>query len=494
MRAALGLVIALTTNASDADRTGARLLKYVSTRGEAPVLGFEDTMLAGLARDGGLYVPAVLPNLDVDAFDGLTYAQAAFEVMAPFVGGEIPDPDFRKVLADAYATFAHPAVCPLVQIGANDWVLELFHGPTLAFKDVAMQVLGRLMDRTLIKRGARATVIGATSGDTGSAAIEAFKGRDAIDIFILHPHGRTSDVQRKQMTTATEANVHNIAIEGTFDDCQALVKALFNDHAVRDRLQLAGVNSINWVRIMAQATYYLTAASSLGVADNRRVSFAVPTGNFGDVFAGNVAAMMGLPLAQLIVATNSNDILARAFNTGVYEPRQTMQTQSPSMDIQVSSNFERLLYYIVHCRPEKVRAAMDEFKSAGRFRFDPSVVTSHIENVRFEADAIDEATTTATIADLYKATGYLADPHTAVGIAAARRSAKRHPTQPMVCLATAHPAKFPDAVAHAIGRKPEVPERLARVLEAKERFAVLPNDYTALVGHIGGRARIAGAA
>ncbi len=464
-------------------------MKYVSTRGEAPVLGFEDVMLAGLARDGGLYVPQTLPNMDFESLQGLPYADVAFEVMHPFIGGEIPDADFRQIVNDAYATFDHAATCPLLQVGANDWVLELFHGPTLAFKDVAMQVLSRLMDRTLKKRGARATVIGATSGDTGSAAIEAFKGRDSLDIFILHPHGRTSDVQRKQMTTAIEGNVHNIAIEGTFDDCQALVKALFNDHAYRDRLQLAGVNSINWVRILAQVVYYVTAANALGATDSNRISFSVPTGNFGDVFAGNIAALMGLPMAQLIVATNSNDILARALNTSVYEPRQTLATQSPSMDIQVASNFERLLYWIAHCRPEQVRSWMGDLTSKGRFTFDPTIVTRRNELVQFEAMAIDEATTTLTISELYKATGYVADPHTAVGIAAARRSTQRQ-GQPMVMLATAHPAKFPEAVERAIGRKPDRPERLAHVLDAKERYTVLPNDFSAVAEFISQRARL----
>lgn len=468
-------------------------MRYVSTRGEAPVLGFEDAMLAGLARDGGLYVPETYPALASEAFDGLPFADAAVSVMRPFVGGEIADADLALICRDAYATFAHAATCPLVQIGTNEWVLELFHGPTLAFKDVAMQVLGRLMDHTLAKRGARATVAGATSGDTGSAAIEAFRGREAVDIFILHPNGRTSEVQRKQMTTATEDNVHNIAIEGSFDDCQSLVKALFNDLPLRDKLQLSGVNSINWARIMAQVTYYMTAQAALGGADNRRICFSVPTGNFGDVLAGDVAAIMGAPIASLVVATNSNDILARALNTGVYEPRQSLPTQSPSMDIQVSSNFERLLYSIAHNKPEQVREWMASLKQSGSFRFDPTIVTGPQALVQFEAAAIDEATTTATVAEVYRATGYLADPHTAVGLAAAKR-AKSRQGQPMVTLATAHPAKFPDAIRNAIGRAPELPERLARVMTAKERFAVLPSDYAALAKYITERARISRAA
>ncbi len=464
-------------------------MKYVSTRGEAPVIGFEDVLLTGLARDGGLYVPETLPILNLEEFDGLPFAQAAFQVMHPFVGGEVPDAVLQKICADAYATFSHAATCPLVQIGPNDWVLELFHGPTLAFKDVAMQVLGRLMDHTLTKRGSRATVIGATSGDTGSAAIEAFRGRDAIDIFILHPHGRTSDVQRKQMTTAVEDNVHNIAIEGSFDDCQALVKALFNDLPLRDRLQLAGVNSINWARIMAQVTYYVTAASALGAAEDRKLCFSVPTGNFGDVLAGHIAARMGLPVAELIVATNSNDILVRALTTGRYEPRTALPTQSPSMDIQVSSNFERLLFEIAHRKPEKVRGWMKDLSTKGMFAFDADMVTRRNSLVPIEAMAVTETDTTATISDIYRTTGYLADPHTAVGLAAAGR-AKHRQDQPMITLATAHPAKFPDAVARAIGRKPDVPERLARQLAAKERYQVLPNEIAKVAAFIDAHARL----
>ena len=466
-------------------------MKYISTRGKAPALGFEDVLLAGLARDGGLYVPESLPILDLDAFGGLPFAQAAFQAMHAFVAGEIPDADLRTILAEAYATFHHPATCPLVQIGVNEWVLELFHGPTLAFKDVAMQVLGRLMDRALRKRGGRATVVGATSGDTGSAAIEAFRGRDAIDIFILHPHGRTSEVQRKQMTTALEANVHNIAIEGDFDACQALVKAMFNDLALRDKLQLSGVNSINWARIMAQVTYYVTAAAALGANAARKVSFAVPTGNFGDVLAGNIAAMMGLPVARLMVATNSNDILARAINTGLYEPRETIATQSPSMDIQVSSNFERLLFEIAHRRPEQVRGWMADLRAKGKFSFDATILRHQLGPEAFEAVAIDETATTETMAGTYSASGYLVDPHTAVGIAASRRLGQRE-GEPVICLATAHPAKFPSAVERAIGRKPEIPERLARVLGAKERFAVLPNDFATVAKFISERTRVGG--
>ena len=467
-------------------------MNYVSTRGQAPVLGFEDVMLAGLARDGGLYVPETWPQLDVARINGQPYAEAAFQVMQPFVGGDVPDAEFRQILKDAYATFTHPAVCPLVQIGVNEWVLELFHGPTLAFKDVAMQVLGRLMDCTLMKRGTRATVIGATSGDTGSAAIEAFKGRDAIDIFILHPHGRTSEVQRKQMTTASEANVHNIAIEGTFDDCQALVKALFNDHAYRDRLNLAGVNSINWARIMAQVTYYFTAAAALGANGQRKVSFSVPTGNFGDVFAGYVAQRMGAPIDELTMGTNSNDILARALIGGIYEPKTTIPTQSPSMDIQVSSNFERLMFEVAGRNSERVRSWMADLATKGKFQFPTAHFRRDPRFAFLHAETATELETTETIKSVYERTGgYMVDPHTAVGIAATHSYTEG---RPQTYLATAHPAKFPDAVFRAIGRRPDIPERLAKMLDAKERFTVLANDYATVAQFIVGRTRVSGAA
>ena len=347
-------------------------MKYESTRGSAPVLGFEDVLLTGLARDGGLYVPRTWPRLTPEAIAALAgrpYHEAAFDIMAPFVGGEVAGAELQAICREAYASFSHPAVAPLVQIGPNDWILELFHGPTLAFKDVAMQVLGRLMDRTLKKRGERATIVGATSGDTGGAAIEAFRGRDAIDIFILFPKGRVSDVQRRQMTTPVEANVHAIAIAGTFDDCQNTVKALFNDLTLRDRLRLAGVNSINWARIMAQIVYYFTAGVALG-APHRKISYSVPTGNFGDIFAGYAASMMGLPVDRLIIATNANDILARTFETGRYETKPVISTSSPSMDIQISSNFERLLFELSGRDAGRVRTLMSSLAQSGAFTLD----------------------------------------------------------------------------------------------------------------------------
>jgi threonine synthase len=357
-------------------------MQFVSTRGEAPVLGFSDVMLQGLARDGGLYVPAEWPRFspeEIRALRGLSYPEAAFVVMRPFVGGEISDEDLKSIIDESYGTFRHTATCPLVQTGPAEFVLELFHGPTLAFKDVAMQFLARVMDHVLEKRGERVTIAGATSGDTGGAAIEAFAGAKRADVFILFPHGRVSPVQQRQMTTSKADNVHAIAIEGNFDDCQGLVKAMFNDHGFRDRIGLSGVNSINWARIMAQTVYYFTAAVSLGAPD-RSVSFAVPTGNFGDIFAGYVAKRMGLPIDRLIIATNSNDILARTLATGSYETREVVPTMSPSMDIQVSSNFERLLFEAAGRDAAEVRACMESLKQSGSF----SVPAAALERIRAE--------------------------------------------------------------------------------------------------------------
>lgn len=347
-------------------------MRYVSTRGEAPQLGFSDAILAGLARDGGLYVPADWPKFspaDIRAMRGLAYPELAIRVLTPFLGGEVAQPVFEQLVREAYATFRHQAVCPLVQIAPNTFVLELFHGPTLAFKDVAMQLLARLMDHVLAERGQRATIVGATSGDTGGAAIDAFAGRDRTDIFILFPHGRVSPVQQKQMTTSKAVNVHALAIEGNFDDCQGLLKDLFNDHGFRDRVSLSGVNSINWARIMAQIVYYFSSALSLGAPD-RAVSFTVPTGNFGDIFAGYAAKKMGLPIERLQIATNDNDILARTLKTGEYRMQGVVATTSPSMDIQVSSNFERLLFEASGRNAETVRRYMAGLKQSGAFTID----------------------------------------------------------------------------------------------------------------------------
>jgi threonine synthase len=466
-------------------------LRYVSTRGEAPALSFEDALLAGLARDGGLYLPETWPELapaEIAALAGLDYADAAYRVMAPYLAGDPALADLNSVLEEAYGSFHHPAVAPLRQIAPGTWLLELFHGPTLAFKDLAMQVVARLMNRALARRGARATVVGATSGDTGAAAIEAFRGLDAIDIFILHPKGRVSDVQRRQMTTASERNVHNIAVEGTFDDCQMLVKALFNDAPLRDRLGLTGINSINWARILAQIVYYFTAAVALG-APSRTVAFAVPTGNFGDIFAGYAAARMGLPVQRLVIATNLNDSLARAFATGNFAPRGVIATSSPSMDIQLASNFERLLFELAGRDAGRVRALMAELGAKGSLQLN----RAELDQLKtlFAAHTIGEHETEITIRGLFEETGMLADPHTAVGLAAARMESN---VQPMIVLATAHPAKFPDVVLRATGRTPEQPERLHLKLGQHERYTPLPNDYRAVADFIAGHARTSGAA
>ncbi len=449
-------------------------MRYVSTRGEAPELGFEDVLLTGLARDGGLYVPSHWPELSTRAMtqlQGQSYESIAYEVMHPFIGGAIPEAELKRMIAEAYASFGHPAVAPLKQLDDNQWLLELFHGPTLAFKDVAMQLLARLMDWALARRRARATIVGATSGDTGGAAIEAFKSSSHASVFMMHPHGRVSEVQRRQMTTVDSPSVYNIAIEGNFDDCQAIVKALFNDLAFRDKVGLAGVNSINWARIMAQTVYYVTAALSLG-SPGRNLSFCVPTGNFGDIFAGFVAKRFGVPMDQLLIATNVNDILDRTLKTGRYEQRGVRPSTSPSMDIQVSSNFERLLFEVYGRHPYAVRQLMANLAQSGSF----TIGNRELDQIRHEfgSGATDEAETAATIRETLATTGELLDPHTAVGYAVARKAEVS--ASPMVTLATAHPAKFPDAVEKACGIRPGLPPRLAYLLDARERFTVLPND------------------
>ncbi len=463
-------------------------MKYVSTRGDAPVLGFNGALLAGLARDGGLYVPETWPQLSeetIKGFAGKSYCDVAFEVMWPFVSADLDETRFKAMLKESYDSFDHKAVTPLVQVEKNDWLVELFHGPTLAFKDVAMQILARLMDNALTEENRRATIVGATSGDTGGAAIEAFRGRDSIDIFILHPHGRVSDVQRKQMTTPTESNVYNIAVEGTFDDCQALVKGLFNDLDFRDELKLAGVNSINWARILAQVVYYFTASAALGVSAERKMAFSVPTGNFGDIFAGYVAHKMGLPIEKLVIATNVNDILARTLHEGVYQPQGVVATDSPSMDIQVSSNFERLLFELSGRDADRVKSLMTDFVSKGNF----SLSDKELEQMRsfFSAYKIDEEATQQTIADFYKNNSYIADPHSAVGLGAAvklREDKVIAESVPLLTMATAHPAKFPDAVKKAIGHDPDMPEKIVHQQTMEERFVVLDNDHTTLADYV----------
>ncbi|MCP5150582.1 MAG: threonine synthase [Ectothiorhodospiraceae bacterium] len=458
-------------------------MRYVSTRGRAPVLDFEGVLLAGLATDGGLYVPQAWPRIahdEIAALRGRPYAEVAHAILSRFTGDAIDDDVLRGIVEEAYGRFGHPAVAPLTQIDSAEWLLELFHGPTLAFKDVAMQVLGRLYDHVLERRDSRVTVIGATSGDTGSAAIEAIQGRERASIFILHPHGRVSEVQRRQMTTVHGANVHNLAIEGTFDDCQALLKAMFNDAAFRDEVRISGVNSINWARIVPQVVYYFTAAVSLG-APEVAVSFCVPSGNFGDVFAGYVAHRMGLPVERLVVASNSNDILTRVLNTGEHRLTSVAPTMSPSMDIQVSSNFERLLFEMHDRDGARVDALMRQLATERAFDLDPAALASL--HGLFAAGRCDEEETLATIASVHRETGLVIDPHTAVGVHVARRLRGRR-ASPMVTLSTAHPAKFPDAVERAIGTRPALPPRLADLLTREERYTVLPNDLGAVMAHV----------
>ncbi|MEM6392654.1 MAG: threonine synthase [Planctomycetota bacterium] len=461
-------------------------MQYVSTRGTAPTLDFEDVLLAGLATDGGLYVPQSWPTWDPQQFKALRgkpYPEIAAAVMRPFLGSALPNPVLDDLLADAYATFRHAAIAPLVQLGPRHFVMELFHGPTLAFKDVAMQVLGRLYDHVLTERDQHVTLIGATSGDTGGAAIEAIKGRDRASIVILHPHNRTSEVQRRQMTTVDAPNVHNLAIDGTFDDCQALVKAMFNDMPFRERVGMSGVNSINWARCLPQAVYYVAAALALGGPD-RPVAFSVPTGNFGDVFAGYAARHLGLPIPKLVVASNINDILTRALHSGDHALGEVHRTHSPSMDIQVSSNFERLLFDLYDRDATAVVDLMQQLKDQKGFTLPPEVITKAADV--FEGQRVDEDETLATIGDVYKATGgYLLDPHTAIGVAAAERVIPTLPPDvPMVTLATAHPAKFPDAVERAAGVRPPLPNHISDLYDREERFDVLPNDLNAVQQHI----------
>ncbi len=462
---------------------------HVSTRGEAPALSFSDALLAGLARDGGLYLPKTFPRLggdEIAGFSGKSYAQVAERVIGALTDGDIEGAALAAMITDAYAGFRHPAVCPLTQIGDNLFVLELFHGPTLAFKDVAMQLLGRLMDHVLKQRGERATIIGATSGDTGGAAIDAFKGLDRVDVFILYPQGRVSDVQRRQMTTVEAENVHAIAVEGTFDDCQNLLKAMFNHHAFRDEIGLSGVNSINWARIAAQVVYYFTSAVALG-GPGRKVSFAVPTGNFGDVLAGHVAKRMGLPVERLLIGTNSNDILPRTLADGVYEMRGVSATTSPSMDIQISSNFERLLFEVHGRDGAAVRRLMDGLRQSGRFEIAPGPLAAI--RAEFDAAAIDETTVAAEIGATWARAGYLLDPHTAIGVAAARQGLTRDPGTPMIVLGTAHPAKFPAAVRAASGVAPKLPAHLADLMERPESFTLLPNSQGAIEDFVRRNAR-----
>jgi threonine synthase len=482
-------------------------LRYISTRGAAAPLPFEDVLLEGLARDGGLYVPEIWPRFEpeqIAEMAGLPYTEVALRVMQPFVGEAVSGVDLTRILEQAYRGFRDEAVAPLKPLdpteststagrpasGGGLHLMELFHGPTLAFKDVAMQVLGGLFEHLLDRRQQDVTIIGATSGDTGSAAIEAIRGRDHARIFILHPHGRTSEVQRRQMTTVDAPNVFNLAIEGTFDDCQNLLKAMFDDHGFRDRVNMSGVNSINWARLMPQIVYYFTAALSLHGKDagTKPTAFSVPTGNFGDIYAGYAAAQMGLPVARLVIASNQNDILTRVMKTGEHTLGSVQRTLAPSMDIQVSSNFERLLFDMFGRDGTQVARRMIELKQTGSFTVPgEALATAHR---LFGAECIDTELTLATMKDTHERTGELLDPHTAIGVASARRELEANPdlrTIPMVVLATAHPAKFPDAVEQATGVRPPLPDFLADLYDRQERFDTLTNDLEAVQRYVAER-------
>ena len=453
---------------------------YVSTRGRAPALGFADTMLTGLARDGGLYVPAEVPRMpaaEIAALAGLPYEEVALRVIAPFVGDAFTETELAGAIERAYAGFGHRARAPLAQLDAGHFLLELFHGPTLAFKDFAMQLIGQLFELELRRRGERVTIVGATSGDTGSAAIEAFGGREAVDVFILFPEGRVSEVQRRQMTTPAAANVHALAIAGDFDAAQARVKDMFNDFAFRDSVRLAGVNSINWGRVLAQVVYYFHAAVALG-APHRKVSFTVPTGNFGDIFAGFIARQMGLPIERLVIATNRNDILHRCMETAAYTRQGVVPSTSPSMDIEVSSNFERALYWAHGKDPAVICGLMDDLGGSGGFRLSENAMAA-LRQV-YDSGRSDEALTSETIARTFAETGELLCPHSAVGVAVASRHLQHNPTTPMITLATAHPAKFPDAVQAATGIRPALPARMADLFDRPERVTPVPDDLAAI--------------
>ncbi len=459
-------------------------MDYISTRGTAPVLGFEDVTLAGLASDGGLYVPRQWPVLSRDeiaALTGKSYIETAVTVMRPFVVGALNDDALRALCSEAYGRFAHGAVTPLVQLDHQHWLLELFHGPTLAFKDVALQLLGLLFERFLSARDTHLTVVGATSGDTGSAAIDALAGRAKVDVFMLHPAGRVSEVQRRQMTTVLAPNIHNIAVDGDFDDAQRIVKAMFNDDAARARLNLGAVNSINWARLMAQVVYYFYAAVRLGAPD-RPVAFSVPTGNFGDVFAGYVAQRMGLPVARLIVATNVNDILHRALSTGDYSSGTVTPTAAPSMDIQVSSNFERLLFDLSGRDGAALNGMMQAFEAHKRLTIPADMLGGAqglFTSARIDGDGMGLALRWA-----HDRAGHILDPHTAIGLAAAREATGLAADVPVVTLATAHPAKFRDAVERATGLRPTLPARIGGLFDRQERFDTLPATLEAVRDYV----------
>ena len=457
-------------------------MQYISTRGSAPALDFEGVLLAGLAGDGGLYVPDALPRFspaEIAAMRQLSYPELAHRIMAPFVTDSIPSEDFRAIIDDCYQEFRHGAVAPLVQLEANQWVLELFHGPTLAFKDFALQLLGRLLDYVLERQHRKVVIMGATSGDTGSAAIEGCRRCRNIDIFILHPHQRVSDVQRRQMTTVPGESIHNIALEGNFDDCQAMVKASFADQGfLPEGRNLVAVNSINWARIMAQIVYYFYAALALGAPD-RAMSFSVPTGNFGDIFAGYLAREMGLPVERLVIATNRNDVLHRILTTGTYSRTELYKTLSPSMDITVSSNFERLMFDLYDRDGAMIADLMDRFQAGS---IDLSTAARERLGSLFASHCVDDEATCDTIARVYADSEYLLDPHSAIGVRAAIECRGDAET-PMITLATAHPAKFPEAISRAgVSREPQLPRHMADLFEREERYSVVANSLQAVQG------------
>ncbi|MBL4613726.1 MAG: threonine synthase [Magnetovibrio sp.] len=458
-------------------------MKYISTRGNAPKLAFDDVLLTGLAHDGGLYLPETWPQFSTAQLADMktmSYVDLAVTVMLPFVDEVISRDELHQIIKDTYGVFVGDDIAPLVKLGDNEFVLELFHGPTLAFKDFALQFLGRIFDHVLAKRKTKLTIVGATSGDTGSAAIEACRDRDNIEIFILHPSGKVSDVQRRQMTTVLSDNVHNIALTGNFDDCQNTVKGLFADEAFRDAVNLGAVNSINWVRIMAQMVYYFWAGLKAG-APETAVAFSVPTGNFGNVFAGYAAKQMGLPISQFVIGSNANDILIRFIETGRMQSKEVFATSSPSMDIQISSNFERFMFELLGRDSSALNNAMQEFKDSGHF----SVTDAFMARLKdvMDGERFDDAAAAKLIGDTYKDYHYLIDTHSAIGIGAAR--ARRWDKNiPMVCLATAHPAKFPDAVKAASGIYPELPSHLSDLYEREEKYCELPGNFDAVKGHI----------
>ncbi|MGY9073384.1 MAG: threonine synthase [Acidimicrobiales bacterium] len=458
-------------------------MNYASTRGDAPVLEFTDVLLEGLALDGGLYIAERWPTItsgDLRDFATLSYAEVAFRVLRPFVGGTIPDDDFEGMLHEAYGTFRHDEVVPLSALGESEHLVELFWGPTLSFKDVALSLIGNLFEYELTRRDDRVTIVGATSGDTGSAAIEACRDRDGIQLVMLHPRGRVSDVQRLQMTTVESSNIHNVAVDGTFDDCQDLVKAMFADRSFRERNRLSAVNSINWARVAAQTVYYVTSAVRLGAPD-RAVSFSVPTGNFGNVMAGHIARTMGVPIDQLVIASNTNDILTRTHETGVMTMDEVAPTISPAMDIQVSSNFERLLFELQGKNGLALGQDMVDFRASGALSLEPGVIDAL--RSQFDAGRATETDVTETMCSIHDDFGMLIDPHTAVGVSVGRRL-RRDKSIPMGFLSTAHPAKFGEAVVGATGVEPQLPAFLADLESRPERCASLPNDLAAIEAHV----------